>query len=394
MTQWIDLNKFFPIFKDDEKNRYEKWMADMILKAKANKASDLFFVSWEAPSLHYGWYCIKLKLWKPDENWEIKKYLKIQDNFILYFFKQFSENKLMKQKYEQELFITQFYTDLAIEIGETRFRVNFRRQQNKFTMTMRMISSAIPTVSELNLPPVFMEITNNSEWLILIAWPTWSWKSTSLAAILNELNFTKKKHIITLEDPIEYIYPVWDCLIEQKEINQDIVDFPGGVRASLRQKPDIILVWEMRDSATIEAVLKEAETWHLCFSTIHAQSVIWVIDKIINSFEWPKQLQIREQMADFLKAVFIQKLIPKKGGWKILCLEIAKINTAISNQIRSNDTTSIQQTISMSRWEGMILFDDYLLNLYKKWFITVETLQEFSRQKESNMKLAKEFMGK
>ena len=116
--------------------------------------------------------------------------------------------------------------------------------------------------------------------------------------------------------------------------------------------------------------------------------------KIINSFEWPKQLQIREQMADFLKAVFIQKLIPKKGGWKILCLEIAKINTAISNQIRSNDTTSIQQTISMSRWEGMILFDDYLLNLYKKWFITVETLQEFSRQKESNMKLAKELMGK
>lgn len=381
----------FPAITKEDRKGYERVMDEMIKRAVANKASDIFFVSGEAPALSYSWKCSKIKLWKADpDTGEIKQFLRINDSFVIYFFRKFIDWKLMKYKYEKELFESQFYTDLSAVLYGVRFRVNVARQMNKFTITMRLISDKIPTVKELSLPSIFLDMTNHSEGLVLVVWPTWSWKSTTLAAILEEINMTKEKHIITLEDPIEYIYTWKKCLIEQKEINQDIVDFPGWVRASLRQKPDIILVGEMRDSETIEAVLKSAETWHLCFSTMHANSFIQTINKIINFFEWTKQLQVRDQLSDFLKAVFVQRLVPKKGWWKVLCLEIWINNIAIANQIRNNELTWIENTISMKRKDWMILFDDYLLELWRKDLITSEVLYEYSHKKESTMKLAEE----
>lgn len=393
------FEKYKPNISDKIKSIFDTIMVKVVKGAILDKASDIFFVTWEPPVVESSWECNKILIAKNNTDSWTPEYLRISDEFVLHHFFKFVSEKVMSFEYQQELFETQFYTDLSGVVEGQRFRINVAKQQGHFTITMRLISAVIPDIDQIWLPLPFKSVLNNSQWLILVVWPTGSWKSSSLASMIDFINNNpkKKKHIITLEDPIEYQYKSNYCLIEQKEMYQDIKTFAWGIRAALRQHPDIILVWEMRDPETIEMALKAWETWHLVFSTMHTNSAVNTISKVLNNFEGVKQWQVREELADILTAIFVQRLLPKKAApgekaGKILCLEICLVDDAIRNQIRTGGFLSIETSIQMSRDKWMILFDDYLLELYKKNIITKETVVEFSRKKELSIKKMSEII--
>ena len=265
--------------------------------------------------------------------------------------------------------------DLALTTAGVRCRVNLFRQQGAWSAAIRLLNDHIPDLSELGLPKVVSEFPAYSQGLVLITGETGSGKSTTLAAVLNQINRNEAKHILTLEDPIEYVYTPDKCLINQREIGRDTGSFASGLRAALREDPDVILVGEMRDLETIETALTAAETGHLVFGTVHTNSAADSVDRVVDVFPAERQQQIRLQLSMTLKAVLSQQLLPKVGGGRVLACEVMKTDGAIRNLIREGKTPQIANSIQTTGAVGNILMDKALNALYAAGTISRETFE-------------------
>lgn len=269
--------------------------------------------------------------------------------------------------------------DLAKTLAGNRCRINLFKQQGAWSAAIRLLNDHIPDMSELGLPKVVGEFPEYSQGLVLITGETGSGKSTTLAAVLNKINQNECKHILTLEDPIEYVYTPERCVINQREIGKDTMSFAAGLRAALREDPDVILVGEMRDLETIETALTAAETGHLVFGTVHTNSAADSIDRIVDVFPAERQQQIRLQLSMTLKAVLSQQLLPKVGGGRVLACEVMKTDTAIRNLIREGKTPQISNSIQTSGSVGNILMDKALNALFAAGTISRETYESSLR---------------
>ena len=267
--------------------------------------------------------------------------------------------------------------DLAKTIAGVRCRLNLFRQQGVWSAAIRLLNEHIPDMSELGLPKAVQEFPGYSQGLVLITGETGSGKSTTLAAVLNEINKTQSKHILTLEDPVEYVYTPAQCVINQREVGKDTRSFAAGLRAALREDPDVILVGEMRDLETIETALTAAETGHLVFGTVHTNSAADSIDRVVDVFPAERQQQIRLQLSMTLKAVLSQQLLLRATGkGRVLACEVMKTDGAIRNLIREGKTPQIVNSIQTTGSIGNILMERALQNLLNAGTITRETYEQ------------------
>ncbi len=254
-----------------------------------------------------------------------------------------------------------------------RFRVNMYRDRSAVAAAFRLISSRIPTVEELNLPPLLKQLSERPRGLILVTGPTGSGKSTSLAAMINHINTNYSHHIITIEDPIEYLHVHKSSVINQRELGGDTLSFSNALRASLREDPDILLVGEMRDKETIQLAITAAETGHLVFATLHTNNAAESIDRIIDVFPPGQQEQIRVQLSNNLISIISQQLLPRATGpGRIPVNEIMIATPAIRNLIRENKTHQIPSAIQTGANHGMVSMDQCLRDMYMKGLITLE----------------------
>jgi twitching motility protein PilT len=255
---------------------------------------------------------------------------------------------------------------------KVRFRVNAFFQQGYVSVAFRLISKENRTLKDLNMPEMLYDFTKMSQGLFLVVGPTGHGKSTTLAALINEINQTQEKHIVTIEDPIEYVYTQDRCIIDQREVFQDSKSFQAALRAVFRQDANVVLIGEMRDLDTISTALTAAETGHLIFATLHTNDSSQTVDRIIDVFPAHQQNQVRTQLANVLLGVASQRLIPKLGGGRIPAVEIMIKNHAVENLIRDGKTYQLANTIETSAGEGMISMDRSLANLTKQGLIDVD----------------------
>ena len=257
--------------------------------------------------------------------------------------------------------------------GLARFRVNTYRQRSTMAAIIRVVLFNIPDYHDMLIPDEVMRVASEHNGLVLVTGPAGSGKSTTLACIIDAINKTRNSHIITLEDPIEYLHRDNKSLVSQREISTDTDSYMIALRASLRQAPDIILLGEMRDNETIRTAITAAETGHLVISTLHTVGAANTIDRIIDIFPPEQQQQIRVQISMVLRMVVSQRLLPKVTGEYIPAFEIMHINNAISNIIREGKTHQINNMIETSSQEGMIDMDSYIMKHYRNGDITAET---------------------
>ena len=262
--------------------------------------------------------------------------------------------------------------DLAISMCGRRLRANVFMQQEKFSLCLRLLNDKIPNLTDLDLPAVVSTFPEYRNGLILVTGETGSGKSTTLAALLNEINKSSNSHIITLEDPIEYVYTPEKCVINQREVGRDTRSFATGLRAALREDPNVILVGEMRDFETIETALTAAETGHLVFGTIHTNSASDAVDRIVDVFPEERQKQIRLQLSMSLKAVVSQQLLKKVGGGRVAACEIMIVDYAIANLIREAKTPQIRNALQTSAALGSITMEAAVKKLVQEGQITRE----------------------
>ena len=261
--------------------------------------------------------------------------------------------------------------DLARSFSNgVRCRINVYRSMGHACMAIRLLASSIPKLENLGVPPVVHEFQTYQRGIVIVTGETGSGKSTTLAAIIDRINHTRNDHIVTLEDPVEYVYEPDRCSIDQREIGRDTQSFAEGLRAVLRQDPDVILVGEMRDFSTIETALTAAETGHLVFGTLHTQSAPDSIDRLVDVFPEERQQQIRMQLSMTLKAVISQQLIPKRMGGRALAAEVMIVNPAIKNLIREGKTPQIANTLATTADLGAITMDAALQKLVRSRTIT------------------------
>lgn len=263
--------------------------------------------------------------------------------------------------------------DFSIELGEiARFRVNVFRQRRGLGAVFRVIPTKIMTVEELGLPQILKDLTKRERGLILVTGPTGSGKSTTLAAMIDLINRTEEGHILTIEDPVEFVHKSKKCLINQREVGPHTLSFSNALRAALREDPDIILVGEMRDLETIQLALTAAETGHLVFGTLHTSSAPKTIDRIIDVFPPAQQEQVRAMLSESLQAVITQTLCKKIGGGRAAALEIMIGTTAVRNLIREAKIHQLYSIIQTSHGIGMRTLEDSLVELVEKNIITKE----------------------
>ena len=266
--------------------------------------------------------------------------------------------------------------------GLSRFRVSAYMQRGALSAVIRIITFDLPDFSELGLPEHIIHLGDNGKGMILVTGPTGSGKSTTLACIINQINKTQHKHIITLEDPLEYLHRHNKSIVSQREINVDTENYVTALRAALRQSPDVILLGEMRDYETINVAMTAAETGHLLLSTLHTIGAANTIDRIIDVFPANQQQQIGAQLSLALNAVVSQQLVPTVDGKVAPALEIMTVTPAIRNMIRDNKVHQIDGIIYSSMKDDMISMDGSLLNLYKQGRITKETALKYATNPE------------
>ncbi|MBU3934437.1 type IV pilus twitching motility protein PilT [Patescibacteria group bacterium] len=259
-----------------------------------------------------------------------------------------------------------------------RFRVNIFYQRGSISLALRLVPNKIKTIEELNLPAILHEFTARSQGLVLVTGASSQGKTTTLAALIDEINHIRPVHIITIEDPIEYIYEDDRAIIDQREVYQDTFSFSKALRATFRQDPDVIMVGEMRDLETISTTITAAETGHLVFATLHTNSASQTIHRIVDVFPAEQQNQIRNQLSSSLLGIVSQRLILRiKGGFIPAC-EIMICNSAVGNLIRENKIHEMPAVIDTSSKEGMISLDKYLANLVRKKEIALKSAIDYS----------------
>lgn len=283
-------------------------------------------------------------------------------------------------------------TDFGFAFGTAgRFRVSVFKQKQVLGVVLRLIPSKLLTFEDIGLPPALKNLLLKPRGLVLLTGPTGCGKTTTLATMINFINTETARHIITLEDPIEYFHEHKNSVITQREVGLDVVTFEQGLMRALRQDPDVILVGEMRDLETIEAAIRAAETGHLVFSTLHTTGSAKTIDRIIDIFPSDQQEQIRSQLSTSIAAVISQQLLPTADGTgRVAAFEIMLMKDSIANLIRKNETYKIDSDIQTGRAEGMILLDDHLCELYMAGKITFSDMMKCSTkpdQLENKVKL-------
>src|SRR3954463_1552179 len=281
-------------------------------------------------------------------------------------------------------FLTTGACDCSYSLGSrARFRVSVFRQQGHFSVVLRKLYGTVPTIQELGLPTIFHEIAKEKTGLVLVTGATGSGKTTTLAALLNEINVTQPVHVITLEDPIEFVHPKQKATFNQRELGHDFNNFPNGLRAALRQAPKVILVGEMRDRATVEVALMAAETGHLVLSTLHTVDAGQSINRILGLFSLGEEQQLRIRLADSLRYIVSQRLAPKVGGGRQLLTEIMghNLRTRESVAIGEGEHRNFYEIIEASAPFGWMTFDQSILNAYETDLISEDTARLFASRK-------------
>ncbi|MEI7792055.1 MAG: type IV pilus twitching motility protein PilT [Candidatus Berkelbacteria bacterium] len=268
--------------------------------------------------------------------------------------------------------------DFSFGFQSMRFRANVFYQKGSICASLRLIPKELRSFADLGLPPILEKFTEHSQGFVIITGPTGSGKSTTLAAMIDKINSEKRKHIITIEDPIEYVFEHKQSLISQREVGSDTNSFARALRSSLREDPDVVLIGEMRDLETIEAAITLAETGHLVLTTLHTNSAAQTADRIVNVFPPHMQQQISSQLASVLLGVVSQRLIPKINGGRVMAAEIMIANTAIKSLIRDGKNYQIPNVISTSAADGMISLDKVLAEYVSRGDISLEEALNFS----------------
>ncbi len=257
-------------------------------------------------------------------------------------------------------------SDFSYEMRGARFRCNLFMDRLGTGGVFRIIPSDIPSFEDLNLPKSLLKLCHLSKGLVVVTGPTGSGKSTTLAAMIDYINGNLNAHIITIEDPVEFVHPKKQCLINQREVHVHTQGFKHALRAALREDPDIVLVGEMRDLETVAIAIETAETGHLVFGTLHTNTAPSTVDRIIDQFAADRQAQVRTMLAESLKGVIAQTLCRKIGGGRVAALEVLLVNSAVSNLIREGKTFQIPSIMQTGRGLGMVTMTDSLLQLVKK----------------------------
>lgn len=350
----------------------ENKLKDQLLQVMIdNNWSDMYITVWTYPAIKIGWEIINI-----DESIDKLTYKDTLD---------FAQSIITKKQHD-ELIKTQ-NLDFSFSFWERRFRANVSFQLWNYMIVLRLLTADVPNIENLDLPEIYKNVTKLGQGLILVTWPTWSWKTTTLSAMINYVNENYKRHIITIEDPIEYVHPHKRSIIEHKEIWKDVPDYETALMWAMRQNPNIIFFWEMRTKQEISMALTLAETWHLVLSTLHTRWAHQTITRILDNFEGASKNQIRVQLADSLVSVFSQRLLKTKDGtWVRLAKEILVNNWAVANLIRENDLHQIPSIIQMWSRDWMQLLEKDIIELVNAWLISFEEWLKYS----NNPKLVKE----
>lgn len=280
---------------------------------------------------------------------------------------------------QRERLLRERQLDFAYSFEDkARFRVNVYFQRGYLAASLRLIQARIKSVDELGLPPILHEFGKLSQGFVLAVGPAGHGKSSTLAAILDEVNHTRSDHIITIEDPIEYLFTQDRCIISQREVGSDTPSFHAALRNVLRQDPDVVMIGEMRDAVSIATAMTAAETGHLVFSTLHTNSASQTIDRIIDSFPSDQQTQVTSQLAATLVAIVSERLLPRLSGGRVPAMEIMIVNPAIRNLIRERKIYQIDLVIETSLQEGMITLNRSLVHLIKNKEVSLENAELYS----------------
>jgi len=280
--------------------------------------------------------------------------------------------------------------DYSINYGDRgRFRVNVYTQRNSAAAAFRLIPTVIKSVEELGLPTIMHSFVELKSGFILVTGPTGHGKTTTIASIINEVNKTRACHIVTIEDPIEYVYKNEKAIISQREVNHDTYAWKIALRSVLREDPDVVLIGEMRDYETIAAALTIAETGHLVFATLHTNSAAQSIDRIVDVFPAHQQNQIRMQLSNTLEAVLSQRLLPAADGGRVPAVEILRGTSAVKTNIREGKTHLLDNIIQTSKDEGMITMDAYLAQLVQQNKVTLDVAKQWSMYPNELMRKVK-----
>lgn len=345
-------------------------LKELLNKAIAMKASDLHLTVGLSPTVRCNGKLIGLG----------------EEKLTISYTEKFSK-EILGEKYKEYLSCGEFDTSYFVE-GIGRFRVNVFKQKNNDAIAIRIIDLKIPTLDELNHPIVIKDIINKRRGLVLVTGPTGSGKSTTLAAIINEINNIREAHIITLEDPIEYLHTHNKCIINQREIGKDSRSYKSALKAILREDPDVILIGEMRDLETISIAITAAETGHLVLSTLHTVGAANTIERIIDVFPPYQQQQIKSQLASVLEAVISQQLlINKNNNGRVAAFEIMISTPGIKNLIREGKTFQIESMIQTGSKYGMKTMDMSIYELYKNGVISKETAIMYAIDREALEKI-------
>lgn len=336
-----------------------------------NEWSDMYITVGTYPSIKIWWDIVRI-----DEG--LKK-LQWKDTL------EFTQSLITEDQHDR--LVQQKNLDFSFTFSQRRFRCNISFQMWNYMIVLRLLTAKIPDIDDLWLTDIYKDVTKLWQWLILVTGPTWSWKTTTMAAMINFINENYNKHIITIEDPIEYVHSHKWSILEHKEVWKDIPDYTTALTWAMRQNPQVIFFGEMRNREEMEMALTLAETGHLVLSTLHTRSAYQTITRILDSFWVEERNQIRLQLADALCAIFSQRLLKKTDGtWLQLAKEILIKNPAVANLIRENDLVQIPSIIQMSQREWMQLLETDIIKMIQSEEISYEEWLKYS----NNPKLIKE----
>ncbi len=298
----------------------------------------------------------------------------------------FALNLINQDRRLMEALVREGSCDLSYELpGIARFRVNVFSQRGQYSIVLRKLETQIPTYAELGLPDAYRRVATEKNGIVLVTGATGSGKTTSLAAVINDINEKQPVHIITLEDPIEYTHTQKKGTVNQRELGKDFDTFTNGLRASLRQAPNVILVGEMRDRDSVEIALNAAETGHLVLSTLHTTDASQTLNRILGMFSFEEENQIRTRLADSLRWIICQRLLPKVGGGRVAAFEALGTSLRVKDVILHGESEgkTFLDIIQQGKAFGMVTFDNCIVDLYEKGLITEETAKAYASNRSN-----------